>query len=97
MMNENFKKILIVIGVIAIYYYFFRSLAPTTGATDTTGDGIADDIRNGIDTISAPMEDALIDVIQRSTPLKVAPNGVTHHSDSNNSTFAKTTVKVLQG
>jgi hypothetical protein len=96
-MNENFKKILIVIGVIAIYHYFFRSLAPTTGATDTTGDGIANDIRNGIDTISAPIKDAPIDVIQSSTPSKAAPSGAVHSSDSNNSNLSKTTVKVLQG
>jgi hypothetical protein len=96
-MNDNVKKVLLVIGVIAIYHYFFRSMKPgSTTSTDVAG-GIADDIANGIDTISTNVIDPLIGIIGSDTPIDRARTRPTHGRDSHDEFRASASVKVLQG
>jgi hypothetical protein len=100
-MNDNFKKILIVVGVVAVYYYFFRNVIETNTSArpqrKPKGWSIADDILNGIDTITPPKSgNAIIDRIPSSTPVSSAPKGISNSTDSNTLTNAGTSVNVLQ-
>lgn len=97
-MSQNLKIVLVIAGVIAAYHYLFRSILPAAETVEETTGSLADELREGVDTITDQIfvGPTVANVGPRTTVVD-SPDRTEQSQDANLQIYPMQRTVVLQG